>query len=46
MATNTPKLNLVQVIYTDRSTLGVTGINVDTLTFLTDVYACLIGRWK
>lgn len=26
---------LVQVIYKDRSTVGVTGINVDTLTFLT-----------
>lgn len=26
---------LVQVIYKDRTTLGVTGINVDTLTFLT-----------
>lgn len=26
---------LVQVIYKDRSTLGITGLNVDTLTFLT-----------
>lgn len=26
---------LVQVIYKDRSTVGVTGVNVDTLTFLT-----------
>lgn len=26
---------LVQVIYKDRTTVGVTGINVDTLTFLT-----------